>query len=349
MHLLPLFIACAAHLLYLAASEKGLITPSGKKLEAQPLNPWNYNNKNISSDQWKLFTTGVQSWNGYWIRYSADGNIISNTFVKRTFNHLYPNLVVQTNSYTNLKFSSVGAGKSKVRFLYIHKLPLIENFYSLKGDDDDDDWTETTEQANNILSGSYLMFYPPYFAAWGYKKLNTNSIFFFEKFVKPSILPFNFRLSVTPFYVGGRFYRVSVAREVSSPQVYGKNSLWSDNQKGFTMINDNFVNSSVVWVGSTYCSTTDFHYTVKKVESILPGDFLPIGNDRVNLQLPDRVAVSFPKFVPVNNNNFIEFNFRWIVHDDEVISSVTTYDSEGHIFKDCTTIMNRKIIFHTES
>lgn len=234
---LAILILPHSHIFSFVLDSEYFIT-SRKKFQSVPLNAWDYNNQNIYRNQWKLFTSGLRSWNGYWIRYSVDGKITENTFVKRKFNHIYPNLIVQTNVYSNLNFSVNDQGKSKTRFMCIHKLPVIQNFYSLNGDADEKHWTDTEEQANNILSGAFLMFYPPYFTVLGFNRMYPSSYFFFEKFVRPSLLPFNFRLSITPVYVGRILSIVSLAREVSAPQLYSKNSFWLYNRKSFVMVFD---------------------------------------------------------------------------------------------------------------
>lgn len=88
-------------------------------------------------------------------------------------------------------------------------------------------------------------------------------------------------------------------------EVYVKNSFWSYNRKSFITMKAYFVKSSVIWVGSTYSSTRDIQYSVRKVKSALRGGVLLLRSDRVNLQLPDRAAVSFPKVLKLRT--FTEF------------------------------------------
>lgn len=301
--------------------------------------------KNVSEFQWKLFTSTVRAWNGYWVRFSADGTRLGKTFFRRKYKHIYPNLVIRTMSYLNPNFTVLGNKGSVIRSLFIHKLPLLDNLYNLNGDSKATDWTETEEQATKMTTAdSYLFFYLPFFVIGGSKRLTTSTVFGFEKFVRPSALSSNVRLSVSPIYYNGMFERVSLLREVSLPLRYGKTGFWSYSSMGYVKNRDKLAEDEMgIWFGTKYCIDKGFSFSAKSVELSSPGGVLIHGNDRVTLDLPDDVSVSFPKNLSqsMSKGEKTTFSYRWIAHPYQIFWSETTYDEFGEFLQDCTSIVKK--------
>lgn len=311
-----------------------------------PQDALSFDGKNVSELQWKLFTSTLRAWNGYWVRFSADGTHLEKTFFRRKYKHQYPNLVIRTMTYLNPNFTVLGSKSSMLRALHIHKLPLIDNIYNLNGDSNAADWTETKEQATTLISiaGSYLFFYPPFFSIWGVKRLASSTVFGFEKFLRPTALSSNVRLSIAPIYYNGMFERVSVLREVSLPLRYGKAGFWSYKIMGYVKHTDKFAeDQNGTWFGIKYCIDKDFYFSAKRVELSAPGGLLYPGDDRVTLELPDDVSVSFPRNLShsLSKGEKTTFSYRWIAHPYQVFWSETTYDEFGEFSQDCTSIVKK--------
>lgn len=311
-----------------------------------PLDALSFDGKNVSELQWKLFTSTLRAWNGYWVRYSANGTRLENTFFRRKYTHEYPNIVIRTMTYLNPNFTVLGSKSSVSRALYIHKLPLVDNIHNLNGNLNVADWTETKEQATKVTSiaNAYLFFYPPFFSLGGVERLTTSTVFGFEKFVRPTALSSNVRLSVSPIYYNGMFERVSVLREVSFPLRYGKTGFWSYKSVGYVKEKDNFAEEqSGTWFGTKYCIDKKFYFSAKRVKLSAPGGLVTPGDDRVTLELPDDVLVSFPKDLSqsMTNGEKTTFSYRWVAHPYQVFWSETTYDEFGEFSQDCTSIVKK--------
>lgn len=287
--------------------------------------------RNIEKEQWKLYLLQVNFYRGLWARVNMNGESLSSTTYTTNFTEL-PNQpagsekVQLTVTYDDASFSRFGA--SVIRFMYLNgKPPKFGVRLSPNG-----------TLSSDVAEGT--IFYPQSFAVRPSQDLAESSpIFAIDKNL---VSPLNnrHRINILPVYLGNALSYVSFAREGAETDQYPIRTPFSTEEQGTRLASGRMTHGA--YTGVKQCVRPDYTYTRTVVGYTNGLPALLTGSARVALQLPDGIAVSYPRKVgPSTVGSRLTFDAEWVLSANVVLRSWTVYSADGKFFKDCTATFHK--------
>lgn len=291
---------------------------------------------NIRSSLWQNFLdTYLHDWRGYWIRTDMSGRLYALSNSTRSWKIAMnetdrpPQNILQTNTYTNPRWHSNGdttrrwwitnttQPQSAVRIFDNGRvIPALGNNLYVRSNGD------TVSMFNTPLTGR---------------------IFSFEQWlVHPHSS--DFRFSVTPVYVHGRFVMVSFVREQADALFYGSR-FWTVRTSSRRLSDVPFLIERRFWVASDWCVNSNYDVTTRPEHPVSAGFELPSQpKDRMFvLQLPDFVFLFAPIDVLDFEKRNIQMMLLWVIEKKLIKRAVLDFDRSGFLTKVCISTY-RKIV-----
>lgn len=286
--------------------------------------------RDISDSQWQwtYFQRNAKRWRGLWMRVNATGDVYQFTRMQRKFEKI-PNgynglpAYLQTNLYENPNWTATG--ETNRQWIYVKTDPPSYGFFILPNG----------TILETPLAGT-ISFFPYGFGYWCFGSVDSPSaLHVAENFVLHPLKNW-IRYTVASIYAGGKFSRLSIAREVANSSKF-PSAIW----KGGNDIG--VINETKPLVGAwsevTSClreSGRIYERYVRVVDRDI--DAIPTGLNFVTLRMRDGpIVLSYPS-TPLNGERDVKHYQEWKISKRIYVRVVLSFAPDGSIKSQCAAV-----------